>query len=318
MDRSIQSRSKEKRALPVDRLDIRILRELVADVSRRSLQSDIRKSYAIVAQKLGTTENTVRNRIDSLYAAGMILGWRLGINPTVFGYQTSFLFFDVSLAGEKEDVLRKFRAIPGVLWIVDYFGNTAGVLIAHKDDKSLAKVLEPVRSILDSKVYTRVNNWFPEVNIHLTETDWEIIKSLRKNPRKPYTDLAGELGISVRTARRRLRRLTRNNVLFIFPAVNLKKLEGAVPTALAVFYSDSNVKSEVERRIMSKFGEFYLFTPSPEAMYGAYIFILPNLATADEMRVWTNSSPGVINASVRPLVDFINLLDESFEFRAKG
>lgn len=318
MDKSRPSRTKEEKNLLMDELDIKILRELVADVSRRSLQSDIRKSYAIISKKLGTTENTVRNRVDSLYAAGIILGWKLGINPTVFGYETSFLFFDATSAGEKDEVLRKFRSIPGVLWIVDYFGNTAGVLIAHKDGRALAKELQPVHQILDSKVYTRVNNWFPEVKIALTEMDWEIIKALRKDPRKPYVDLANELGISVRTARRRLQRLTRNSVVFIFPAVNLKKLVGSVPTALAVFYSDPKAKNEVEARIISKFYNFYLFTPSPEAVYGAYIFLLPNLATAEEMRVWTNSLPGVMNVSVRPLVDFMNLLYESFEFKVKG
>lgn len=297
----------------MDLLDTGILRELITDVSNRCLQPDIKKSYVSIAKKLGTTEDTVRNRVRWMHDRGIVRGWRLGVNPTLFGYQTSFLFFDSPSPRDKYKVLGSLRRISGVLWIVDYFGNFAGFLVSHKDEEDLERKLGPVSSILESKAFVRVNNQFPRVRIRLTNTDWSIIRALANDPRKSYSDVAAELGVSPRLAKRRLQMMIEERAFFIFPDIDIAKVEGLAVVSLAAFYSDPKLKQEDEEAILAKFGDFFVMTPSPEPSYGAYIFMLPNLPTAKRLLAFASGLKGVGNASVRPIVDFVNLLDRAFE-----
>jgi DNA-binding Lrp family transcriptional regulator len=168
----------------LDTLDIGILREFIADVPNRCLQPDVKKSYVAIAKKLGTTEDTVRNRVDWMYEKGILRGWRLGVNPTLFGYQTDFFFFDNASRREKDEVLKKLKAISGVLWIVDYLGNFAGVLISSKDEETLERKISPVSHVFTSKAFVRVTNQFPLVKSKLTITDWNVIRSWMKDQRK--------------------------------------------------------------------------------------------------------------------------------------
>ena len=110
----------------MDLLDTGILRELITDVPNRCLQPDIKKSYVSIAKKLDTTEDTVRNGVRWLHDRGIVRGWRLGVGPTLFGYRTSFLFFDSPSRMDKYEVLGRLRRISGILWIVDYSRNFAG------------------------------------------------------------------------------------------------------------------------------------------------------------------------------------------------
>ncbi|MDG7042575.1 MAG: winged helix-turn-helix transcriptional regulator [Nitrososphaerota archaeon] len=301
-------------------MDTGIFRELITDVPNRCLQPDIKKSYILIAKKLGTTEDTVRNRVRWLHDRGIVRGWKLGVNPTLFGYQTCYLFFDSPSGREKYEVLGKLRRISGILWIVDYFGNFTGFLVSYKDEETLERKLEPVSSILESNAYIRVNNQFPRVRTSLTNTDWSIIGALANDPRKSYADIATELRISSRMAKRRLRMMIEERAFFIFPDIDVSKVEGRTVVSLVAFYSDSKLKREDEETTLAKFGDFFVMTPSPEPSYGAYIFMLPNLPTAERLFTFVSGLKGVRNASVRLIVDFINLLDRAFEseLREKG
>lgn len=73
----------------MDLLDTGILRELITDVPNRCLQPDIKKSYVSIAKKLDTTEDTVRNGVRWLHDRGIVRGWRLGVNPTLYGLAES-------------------------------------------------------------------------------------------------------------------------------------------------------------------------------------------------------------------------------------
>jgi DNA-binding Lrp family transcriptional regulator len=296
----------------VDDLDTRILRELIADVTLRSLQSDVRRSYAVIAKRLGIDEDTVRNRLRGLRETGFLREWCLGINPTVFGYQTSFIFAELHRTAEKDALLKKVAALPRVLWAVSYLGNSTGVLLSHPDQASLDGRLRSIRPRSGWKRFVVVNNTFPPVTARLTAVDWSIIRTLRRNPRMPFREIAVCLHLTARTVKRRLNRMIEQRALFVFPALDCHRLEGRILVTLAVFYSDPALKQDAEERLLSIFSAYYLFTPSPEPIYAAYAFLVPALAVADEIRASAEALPGVRAVSLRPIVAFENRLKDVF------
>jgi DNA-binding Lrp family transcriptional regulator len=297
----------------VDVLDVKILRELIIEEPSLTLQPDIRRSFDAIAKKLGVAEDTVRKRVNRFGKDGIIRGWRVGLNPNVFGYQTSYLFFELGSPAEKERVLSKLREVSGVLWVNDYMGGFAGVLLAYKDEADMERKLRPFPEIRNSKSLTRVNNRFPATNVTLLSVDRRIIGAIRRDPRKSFEKIAGELGISARTARRRLQRMTRERALFIFPDIDIERIVGSVVITLGVSYLDRRNKREIEGEIMSRFGDYYVFTPPPAQEYTAYSFVLPNLVWMEQMRIWVGALPGVKDVSIRPLLAFYNQLAESFQ-----
>jgi DNA-binding Lrp family transcriptional regulator len=297
----------------LDLLDVKILRGLLTDEPYLRVQSDIRKSYGEIAKKLSVSEDTVRERIGGFYRSGFIRGWRLGINPTLFGWKTSYLFFDVQSPAEKVRTIKRLMDVRGVLWIADHLDGYVGVLISFADEEALERNLGPVSYILSSRGFVRTNNQFPEVRMRLTDTDWRIIDSLRKEPRKHLGKTARELKVSPRTVKRRLQRMIQERAFFVFPDLDLRKLEGSVLTTLAVFYLDKKFRRAVEDEIMSRYGDYYVFNTPTQPEYGAYAFILPSLSLAEDLRDSVSALPGVKSASNRHHAAIYNLLEEAFD-----
>ncbi|MCL5408173.1 MAG: winged helix-turn-helix transcriptional regulator [Candidatus Thermoplasmatota archaeon] len=303
----------------MDDLDIKILREFITDVPNRCLQPDVTKSYIAISKNVGTTEDTVKNRVDKMCENGILRGWKLGVNPTLFRYRTDFFYFSTSSYNEKDKVIEKLKSISGVLWIVDYLGTFVGVLISSRDEKMLERKMLPIFSVISSKSFVRVSNQFPEVKKCLTTTDWKLIRSLMNDPRKKYSDISNELGISSRMARRKLKTMIEEHAFFMFPDINVRKIEGRVVVTYAIFYSDDVGKKESEKNLLTKFRNYFLVALPPENAYAAYTFILPNLSIADRIMEYVNALNGVRTSTMRPIVDFINLLDRTFnkEIRQK-
>lgn len=297
----------------LDNMDVRILRGLLTDTPYLRVQTDIRKSYRDIARKLGVSEDMVRERIGRLHKEGFIQGWTLGINPTLFGWKTSYLFFDTPSPAEKVRIIKRLMDVPGVLWISDHLECFAGIMISYADEEALYRHLESVSSILSSKAFVRTDNQFPDVRMRLTETDWRIIDSLKCDPRKPLGKTARELKISPRTVKRRLQRMIHERVFFVFPDLDLRRLQGSVVTTLAVFYLDKKFRRAVEDEIMSKYGDYYVFNPPTNPEYGAYSFILPSLSLAEELRDSVSALPGVKRASNRHHAAIYNRLAKVFD-----
>lgn len=300
----------------LDSLDIGVLRELLVDESTLSLQTDVRRPYRDLARNLHVDEDTIRNRVRKMEDGELIRGWRLGLNPTLFGYQAEFVWIDVNPPSTKEEVLRALKSIPNVIGVQNYFDEVIGVSLAYANRELLDKEIVRLRRAANSHGTLTAKTPFLPCRMKLKEKDWGIVKSLRRDPRKSYGEVAKELGVSRRTVRRRAEKMIRERVLWALPELDLKKLQGGVLASLSVYYPPEH-KSKIDRQIHEKYGEFLLYAQSTLPERGWFLFIVPNLAVAKEIQAFAGSLPHVGSAFVKAIYEFINLLGQAFEQELK-
>jgi DNA-binding Lrp family transcriptional regulator len=303
----------------MDKLDTAVIRELIMDPSTLMFRQDIRRPYESIAKKLNVSEDTIRNRVKALEEGGPIRGWKVGINPNLLGYRFYYVVFDVKPPAFKDDVYSKLKStLPGLMWLADYFGDHAGIVVASKDEESLRKVCDHISSIAHSDNLTWAYDPYPKCNLKFLENDWKIVASIQRNPRKPYSEIASELGLSTRTVRRRLERMLEERALFSFPDVDFRKLSGSIVVDLVVFYTSPEVKQSVDNEVVSKFRDNLIFGTLYDRNHAWYLLVLPNLTMVEEVRSETSKIPGAKTVYVFPIVDFLNLVGEVFQADLHG
>lgn len=296
----------------MDRLDIGVLRELLLDENTLTLQTDVRKPFRDIAKKLRVDDDTVRNRIRGMEDVGLIRGWKLGLNPTLFGYQAEYVWVDVNPPADKEEVIRAARRVPRVIGIQVYFDDVIGVSLAYARREELDKEILRLRDAAHSRSNVTAKTPFLPCRLRLTDTDWVIVKSLRRDPRKSYLEVAKGLGISRRTVKRRAERMIRGRALWMLPELDLRRLEGGVLASLSVYYPPE-AKQGVDRQIYERYGEYCIYAQSTLPERGWFLFIVPNLAVAKEVQLWASALEGVKTGFVKAIEQFLNLLGDAFE-----
>jgi Lrp/AsnC family leucine-responsive transcriptional regulator len=178
-----------------------------------------RLSYGEMAEKLGLSVNAVHKRIQLMVEAGVIrkftakvsLKWAKAIIVFISGIsQMSYVHW----------LPDKLRTQGSIYWLAVGGGNYLyiGAYIKSLNEleplvsyiKKEVAIPEPTVGILGSSVLP------PPVHpsdVTLHELDRQIIHSLKDNSRKAISDVAEELGISAKTARRRLQRMIRNGLI---------------------------------------------------------------------------------------------------------
>ena len=300
----------------MDILDIGVLRGLLVDESTLSLQTDVRRPYREMARDLQVDEDTIRNRIRKMELRGLIRGWKLGLNPTLFGYQAEFVWVDVNPPSTKEEVLRATAKIPNVIGIQNYFDEVIGVSLAYRSRELLDREITKLRQVASSHGTLTAKTPFIPCRMKLKDRDWRVVKSLREDPRKSYGEVAKELGVSRKTVKRRAEKMIRERALWALPELDLKNLEGGVLASLSVHYPPER-KGELDRQIHEQYGKFLLYAQSTLPERGWFLFIVPNLAVAKEIQAFAGSLPHVESAFVKAIYEFINLLGRAFEQELK-
>lgn len=290
----------------LDTLDVYILRELLGDTLQQRLQNDPRIALSQVARRLGTTEDTVRNRLMGMRRGGALRGIRMGVNPVLLGCQAWFVFFEASTEERKNDVLRTVRDLPGVLWIISYLGTSAGFLFIGRGPRTLSEALSSLPSPSPGRSPVIVEHSTPPSSRPLTGTDRRILAPLCHDPRLAFDRVAQETKVSERTVRRRWERLVRDEALFVFPDMDLSKAEGIVMVSLAIFFTNRRAKERFEADLLPLVSSRFLMVPSREPAYAAYILALPNLSQVAELNSMAQDHPGVLRTSLRLITDVEN------------
>ena len=131
-------------------------------------------------------------------------------------------------------------------------GASLSIVIIYETEEALRKQIELISRISNTENLVRANIPFPQCTTALSRTDWEVVRTLRGDPRKPYNVISRELGVSSRTVKRRLARMIRERALFMIPSIDTKALEGAVAADLMIFYTQTAAKDELDRKLVSE------------------------------------------------------------------
>jgi DNA-binding Lrp family transcriptional regulator len=134
----------------IDEVDVKILRELVADA--RTTAKDI-------AKECGLSSTAILNRVERLKAAGVIVGSVLLLNMNQMGFMyAASIGVDVKIH-EKEEFLRIIRKRSNVLVVGESVGsNTLRAFVVAKSLKDLENLKQYVRNKLGSRKVS-VNFW---------------------------------------------------------------------------------------------------------------------------------------------------------------
>ena len=185
------------------------------------LLSDSRLSYRELGEKLNLSVTAVHNRIQSLIQLGIIRKFtaklsliaKNGISILIFGTSKLNSTRDLNPKLEKNGSIY-WLALGGgnVLYIGAYLKNIAELDRLVRFVKEAAQMPEPIVGITVSPVpASMLFNFNPETK--LCELDYKIVRSLKDNSRKATSTVAGEIGVSAKTVRRRLDRMVKNYLI---------------------------------------------------------------------------------------------------------
>jgi Lrp/AsnC family transcriptional regulator, regulator for asnA, asnC and gidA len=297
----------------VDTTDLAILRELTHP---QTFQWDVRVSYAEVGRRVGLDEETVRSRVKRMQEDGVITGWRVSVNPRVLGRSGARLDIRAADESAKERVLQALPAMDGVFLVFEYYGPFAGAAVAHASGGALERQAAVLRAMGSEVAVFPLT--YPDPTVELTAQDWRIVQALRKDVRRSYAELAEEVGLSERTVRRRVERLTSGKVLYLQATIDQLRIHGLVGAMFVVAHRDPAARGPVDahlRKLPNLMFQSYE-GPVSRVSVGAR-----NVGELEVLRRDLAALPGV--AEVRLLIQLRfwpseGWIDEAIAVRAKG
>ena len=188
-----------------DSFYFRLLRELSSpSMLRRSNQ----ESLADLSKRLGVDDQTVRRALKRMEDSGFLKTWSVILNPRVFNMEAASVLLESGNAPSLpiDEIAAQLKFIEGVV-IIFRFHDDSGfrVIFYYEDENDLDRKIRLMCSICKkSKPSLAWNLIYPPSKIKLKTTDWRLIRILLKNSRKSPSDIAGQLGVSSRTVRRKL------------------------------------------------------------------------------------------------------------------
>jgi DNA-binding Lrp family transcriptional regulator len=174
----------------------------------RSLMMNSRMSYAELGESMGLTAQAVHRRVQGLMDQGIIGPSSTNLSTKALG-QMWIVAFGWSRSPSMDVLDAKFRKEPLVAVFFVASGNYVYVHGMVRDPNEMARFVSFVQreaAISDLQVGI-VPTPSPEPKDEVTLLDLKIIKALHEDARRPISEVAEEIGTSVKTARRRLTHL---------------------------------------------------------------------------------------------------------------
>ena len=296
----IQFRGAETGAL-VDQLDIRILRELTQADALWPAKLGPPASYREIARRVGVSYSTIHNRIQSMMESGFLRGIGVYVNPLLLGLEAGSYVVEIPRAGTKARLIDRIRDIPGVIFFENFRGSLLGLGIMYEDARRLEARLSRIDRICESERGTFSRVTFPPTDVALAPGDWKLIQVLMSRGLLSYDRLAEELGVPVRTLKRRLSKLVHTHAILTYPRMDYRGLEGGIASELLVEFRSPEARASGEAKIRQRIGEWVTFVGVWEK-FDMFRLILPNTRMVNDLALEIGRYPEI--RTVRPeLVD---------------
>lgn len=280
----------------MDDIDIKILKQLLLDS---------RRSYRDLADDVELTVPTVYKRVQSMIDDGIIRGFRadLGIEY-LNAIQVHFLgscraknLEDIINSFEKDENTRVLHIgsndhihVGGLLKDISeldgynrYIRETTGMDIDHIGMMNHSEYDNDKIKLKESGVK----------RLPLNSTDKRIIGSIHSDARKKITDIAGEIGCSAKTARKRLKDLIDNKVLEFSLDWN-PSTSGDIVPFIHIYLTNGPERDEIYRKLENGYDRLvfnFLFHNIPDLIVStAWV---ENLHQLEEMKIQLESEDGI-------------------------
>ncbi len=258
------------------------------------LGRDSRASYNSIGSIIGLTSKSVKARVKNMLSSGVIDKFVVRVNPTAFGYRTTNVVIKTSNGTTKDDVIRRVRKFGDLAFHAHQMGrNTAAAIITKEpfDANAIAALNDWIKpATVDGISISHV-----PVTMDLSETDLQIIRCLiHSGARLEIGEIAKQLGISEKTAARRLERMKEERMIDFTLQCNPASMVGYVQFCIIMFVAKSHYRSVYER-MYSEFQESILYRPSVIDPEDRLVFVLfgDNVFKVDSVLTKVDSFEGV-------------------------
>lgn len=204
---------------PMDSKDFQLL---------AALYQDARQSYRSLGRRAALTAPAVRERLKRLQVQGIIQGYGLRIDPSIFDRDQLV----VSFQGEwtRKD-LAQVLAAPDVAfaaWRLD--GGLMAAVWSRESGQSIRKLADALGAKPSTGAFTERRD-----DLHpLSVLDLQIIDTLIDDPKIPLKNIIELTGLSPKTIRKRLEALFESSIISILPRLGPMTGSGEVVYYLAV------------------------------------------------------------------------------------
>jgi len=244
------------------------------------LRDNSRATYRELADELGLSVNSAHKRVQDLIDLGIIKQFRVFLTPKALPQYT------VRVCGRSDttsidDTAKALGKDPHTARVVVSSGNSfhvVGMLEDVSDINEYANfvirnglIMNPTVRLLDAPPQEA------KPKVSLSDLDYRIIASLQNDGRKQIVDIAGELGTSAKTVRRRLRRMEENELVHYGVIYDHASL-GGIFTLLDAYLKNGQDSRKAAAMIRKKYAK--------NLMEVRTFSTLPNDITMD---VWTGT-----------------------------
>jgi DNA-binding Lrp family transcriptional regulator len=283
----------------MDELDVKILRSLIAERAVSPSNPRVKMSLRAIAARLSADDMTVSYRYKKLQESGCMPVWSLLVNPAFLGYRVTDMMVDVQSESAKPDMVRKLKLVHEITGIVNFYGRGIRIFMIYNADESRSRTVELISRITNAERITPCRMPLPMSETrHLTESDVAIIRALSNDAHKSSVLVARQLGLSAKTVRKRVDKLRKENTIFPFPILNIASIPGLIPIYLTYFYSNSEIKTSVDREIISHFDANYITGSFADPDVGTVVLCASSMADVPKFLHWAKSQRGIASARV--------------------
>jgi len=276
----------------LDGFDVRIIQELTQAQTLLAGHPGLAESYREVARKVALPPSTVRSRIQRMYRTGVLRGSSLYPNPTLLGLRVGAYTFDVAPTLRKREVVERLKLLDGVWFLQNFSSALVGLVFVYRAGDTAEQKLAEIDRIAGAIPWRFADLPFPFSPIVFSPSDRVLVGRLVRGSFSSYDGLARDTGLSVRTIKRKLGRLTRGMALFSLPTIDYRAVRGAVPADVVVAYSGPTQRSESEPEILRTLREYVVFA-GIWSSYSLYSMMLPSVSLLAEIVDRLGRVPGV-------------------------
>lgn len=243
------------------------------------LLANSRLSYRELAEKLDLSVTAVHNRIQALIDTGVIRKFTASpsaliqnaIHIFVFGNSKSSSIDDVKSKLEKQGSIYWLAVAGGnVLYVGAYMRNIIELDGLVRFIKENAEIPEPTVGFTASPVPPGMQNLKLETD--LCDLDYKIMRSLKDDSRKPVAQIAEEIGVSAKTARRRLERMQKNFLITFSVEWYPDEANDIISIFHVHFKDDAN--RNAANIVLQKYYPNTIFYWSFSNIPGSYVFLV--------------------------------------------
>ena len=288
----------------MDKVDLGILKELLVNNGIPPGTRVLRRSFRSMAKDLGVDQGTIRSRIKKFQEQRVLRGWYLGSSPGLTGQSVIYAWLKVEPESSKEDVIEKLLSEEDIERVCNYFGPKVSFVLLHKTMPNPDAALGRLASLtgLGKSVHQQAAIRVPPYEIK--QTDAALIDVLRRDAWMPDSVVAKELGVSTKTVKRRVTRLTEDGAIYMLPIIDLKALQGIIPMELVVDYASLESRAEVNGLILSRLQENLIFS-NYKGPYGYFALAVPNISQVELITRWVKQLKGVRDVHSDALQDVV-------------